>query len=378
MGDPIDKNKNKNKNKKNKTVNETVKQMVEGDGEDAGKNKGQNKGQDSAPPGRLKGAVSELPRPAMKRVSHKQSQELAMPAVGDVLSGRFLLEELTNAGPMSYEFQAIDGQSLSKPEVNLRVLSARWDAKRITDERLQQETQKAQSLNDCVNIACTTTYANSEKHLFWWQKPLPGLSLEAYMHRLAQRDATFRFPEEAVATDELDGVSGDDVEAPAGAGDGLDSAAIAQLEALTEKDMEYERGKQQRAAETIVEGIAAALTHAHGKGMVHADLRLSNVALVAEDVPSAADVRVTDFGVVELAQTEETIARSDAADSSRLLEFEIERRRIALTSAYASPEILELRPAEPRDDVYSLACIAYELFTGRHPCLLYTSDAADE
>jgi hypothetical protein len=39
----------------------------------------------------------------------------------------------------------------------------------------------------------------------------------------------------------------------------------------------------------------------------------------------------------------------------------------ALTPAYASPEMLEHLDPDPRDDIYALACITYELLTGRHP-----------
>lgn len=39
----------------------------------------------------------------------------------------------------------------------------------------------------------------------------------------------------------------------------------------------------------------------------------------------------------------------------------------ALTPTYASPEMLEHKEADPRDDIYALACIAYEMLTGRHP-----------
>ena len=39
----------------------------------------------------------------------------------------------------------------------------------------------------------------------------------------------------------------------------------------------------------------------------------------------------------------------------------------ASTPAYAGWEVLDGRPADPRDDIYSLACMAYELLTGSHP-----------
>ena len=37
------------------------------------------------------------------------------------------------------------------------------------------------------------------------------------------------------------------------------------------------------------------------------------------------------------------------------------------TPAYASPEMIEGLDPDPRDDVFALACIVYELLTGRHP-----------
>jgi hypothetical protein len=38
-----------------------------------------------------------------------------------------------------------------------------------------------------------------------------------------------------------------------------------------------------------------------------------------------------------------------------------------MTPAYASPEMFEHREPDPRDDIYALACVTYELLTGRHP-----------
>jgi hypothetical protein len=39
----------------------------------------------------------------------------------------------------------------------------------------------------------------------------------------------------------------------------------------------------------------------------------------------------------------------------------------ALTPTYASPEMLEHQEVDPRDDIYALGCITYEMLTGRHP-----------
>src|SRR5690606_28946594 len=49
----------------------------------------------------------------------------------------------------------------------------------------------------------------------------------------------------------------------------------------------------------------------------------------------------------------------------------------ALTPAYASPEMLEnSADADPRDDIYALACVCHELLTGRHPFHRVPADQA--
>ncbi len=43
---------------------------------------------------------------------------------------------------------------------------------------------------------------------------------------------------------------------------------------------------------------------------------------------------------------------------------------------YASPEMLESREPNPRDDVFALACVSYELLTGEHPFQHMRSNSA--
>lgn len=104
-----------------------------------------------------------------------------------------------------------------------------------------------------------------------------------------------------------------------------------------------------RYALSIVRQIGSALAYAHSHGVVHGDLKPSNVMLTV-----AGDVRVMDFGGV--IPPEPAIPGSPHG----------ERLSLA-TPAYASCEQLEGWPPDPRDDVYALACIAYLLLTGRHP-----------
>lgn len=98
-------------------------------------------------------------------------------------------------------------------------------------------------------------------------------------------------------------------------------------------------------ATRIVECIAGALAAAHRNGIVHGDLKPGNVIIT-----DRSEVKVIDFGIARVMQGED-----DAAEVN------------AFTPPYASPEMLRREEPDPRDDVYALACIANEIFTGRHP-----------
>jgi len=93
----------------------------------------------------------------------------------------------------------------------------------------------------------------------------------------------------------------------------------------------------------VLSSCADALAHAHERGVVHGDFKPANVF-----VGRTNSVKVLDFGA----------AFSPTASDSRIP---------AGTPAYASPEVLSGLDPEPRDDVFSFACVAYEMLTGRHP-----------
>jgi len=99
--------------------------------------------------------------------------------------------------------------------------------------------------------------------------------------------------------------------------------------------------------------MANALAYAHERGFVHCDFKPGNVILT-----DAGIVKVIDFGIARVFQKTEEDADATVFDPGSLG---------ALTPAYASPEMLEQREPDPRDDIYALACITYELLTGRHP-----------
>jgi serine/threonine protein kinase len=99
-------------------------------------------------------------------------------------------------------------------------------------------------------------------------------------------------------------------------------------------------------------GLAAgdALAHAHARGVTHGDVKPDNLFLT-----TAGEVRLIDFGVAP----DNTPAMDAAAPRSEV--------RAAATRVYASPEVLAGEAPEPRDDVFSFACVIHEMVAGRHP-----------
>jgi hypothetical protein len=94
--------------------------------------------------------------------------------------------------------------------------------------------------------------------------------------------------------------------------------------------------------------VSAGLGHAHARGIVHRDVKPSNIVLVksSDDEGQAVElVKVCDFGIA---------ARTGASD-------------LLGTPAYMSPEQCAGREVDGRSDVYSLGVIMYELATGQLP-----------
>lgn len=92
--------------------------------------------------------------------------------------------------------------------------------------------------------------------------------------------------------------------------------------------------------------VADALRYAHAKGIVHRDVKASNVLLDHNGVPY-----LSDFGVAALVGA--------SADGG--------------SPVAASPQALAGKPAQPSDDVYALGVLMYELISGAPP---WPADAA--
>jgi serine/threonine-protein kinase len=90
--------------------------------------------------------------------------------------------------------------------------------------------------------------------------------------------------------------------------------------------------------------LCEALRHAHGKGVVHRDIKPTNV-LISE----RGEVKLVDFG----------ISRCLDQETARLTQAD----QIIGTPIYMSPEQVENRPAVPASDVFSLGILLYLITT---------------
>ncbi|MBN3788845.1 serine/threonine protein kinase [Burkholderia sp. Ac-20353] len=107
------------------------------------------------------------------------------------------------------------------------------------------------------------------------------------------------------------------------------------------------------AASPIIAGMGHALAYAHERGFVHCDFKPANVFLT-----DRGEVKVIDFGIARAFQRRDEDPDVTVFDPASLG---------GITPAYASPEMFEHLEPDPRDDVYALACVTYELLTGHHP-----------
>ncbi len=100
--------------------------------------------------------------------------------------------------------------------------------------------------------------------------------------------------------------------------------------------------------------IADALEHAHGRGVVHRDLKSANIMITAEE-----HVKVLDFGLARRLESGGDITATLASFS--------ETGGLAGTLPYMAPEVLRSEPFDRRSDVWALGVVLYEMAAGELP-----------
>jgi serine/threonine protein kinase len=227
-------------------------------------------------------------------------------AVGDVIRGRFVLEKELGAGGMGTVFKALDRLRQEArdrdPYVAIKVLSEAFRRQPLSFIALQREAKKAQKLNH-PNIVRVYDFDRDGSTIFLLMEYLAGKSLDTIIRLIRSSE-------------------------PA--------------------------GLSIRRVLSIVEGVAAALSFAHANGIVHFDLKPSNVFLT-DDV----QIKVIDFGIARAIRRPEQRNADDTVFDPGTLR--------AMSPSYASPEMIDGMQPDRRDDIFSLACVTYELLTGRHP-----------
>ncbi len=240
------------------------------------------------------GAASGVPGPA---------QAERPKGTGDVLNGRFVLEECIGTGGMSTVYKALDRRKLEaddrNPYVAVKILNLEFRAHPDSLIALQREAKKSQSLAH-PNIVRVYDFDRDGSTVYMTMEYLQGESLAKVL-----RAPGFK-------------------------------------------------GLPENEIMRILEGISNALVFAHENGIIHADFKPANVILTDD-----GRVKVIDFGIARAFQRPDHIDMEATRFDPGTLG--------ALTPTYASPEMLEHQEPDPRDDVYALACITYEMLTGRHP-----------
>ena len=104
----------------------------------------------------------------------------------------------------------------------------------------------------------------------------------------------------------------------------------------------------------IIEQLCHGLSYAHEKKLIHSDFKPGNCFLLND-----GSVKLLDFGIARASTAAGEEKETTMFDPSKLS---------AVTPAYATPEMFAGMSPDPRDDIYGLACVAYQLLAGgKHP-----------
>jgi serine/threonine protein kinase len=104
----------------------------------------------------------------------------------------------------------------------------------------------------------------------------------------------------------------------------------------------------------VIGQVARALDAAHRSGLVHRDVKPSNVLLCQDEPDAGLFAYLVDFGIARTVSGATSVALTRAGTTLGSLD-------------YMAPERFLERPVDARTDVYALGCVLYECLTGQRP-----------
>ncbi len=237
---------------------------------------------------------------------HSQGPAASSRAVGGEGSfdfGPYRVLGVIGRGGMGQVLRAHDAEH--QRDVALKLLPAQWAADEHYRERFRREAQIAARLNE-PHVVPIHRYGEIDGQLFLDMRLVEGEDLGSLLHR---------------------------------------SGPLAPARAVD-----------------VVGQVARALDAAHAGGLVHRDVKPSNVLLVgradggdlAGSAPGEDFAYIADFGIARVA--DETTGPGLTGTGLAIGSTE-----------YMAPERFSRMPLDGRADVYSLACVLFEVLTGRRP-----------
>ncbi|XQW83490.1 serine/threonine-protein kinase [Thalassotalea piscium] len=233
--------------------------------------------------------------------------------IGKCLKNRYLIESQIGSGGMSDIYRAkdlnLESAGISEPYVAIKVLLPQFSSIPEAKQILVKEARKTQQLShpNIIRVYDADSHENFHFIVMEW---LDGETLDQVIKRSKPMGLPFK------------------------------------------------------GANNLIQQIGEALTYAHKIGIVHTDLKPSNIILTRQ-----GDIKIFDFGVARALQLNlDKYAVQNNEHTSPLSGF---------TPAYASYEQIKGEAPCAADDIFAFSCIIYELLSCKHPYQRIAADKVD-